>query len=246
MNEDFSNRLLERIEEERIKPLPRWVVFARRAIAWTTLVLAVLCAGLLGSLLLLAVLQVDIQFLRRSSLGPMLRLVLDYVPLVWILLFLALCALEVFLLRHETRAYRYSGAALAGLVLIGVSLIGLGFYAAKLPERIEHSLQRGLPPRVHPWAMRRPPPRPEHGILFGEVTSVSSTTLYLRGPRGESWQVNLSEQAAQKLDLLQPGQLILIEGRIINRGIFEGREVRPFRGPKRSSFRVDRRALQTF
>ena len=247
MNEDFSQRLLERIEDEHIKPISRWAIFARRGLAWTVIGLSIICTSLLASLLFLAVLQVDIPFLRRSSLGPMLRLILDYVPLIWVILFLVLCALEVILLRHETRAYRYSQITVAGLVLLGVSLIGLGLYAAKLPEHFERSLESGLPTGMHPWTIRRAPPgRPEQGVLFGEVLTVSSTTVSIRGPRGEEWRVNLSKDASKKTDLLRPEQLILIEGRVLERGHFEGQDIHPFRGPRRPPIHGEKRGMQTF
>lgn len=246
MNEDFSNRLLERIEEEHIKPLPRWVVLGRRTLTWIILGLSVVCASLLGSLLVLAVLELDLSFLRRTSLGPMLRLVLEYVPMLWVLLFIALGVLEVVLLRHETRAYRYSSVALAGLVFLAASLIGLGLYATKLPERLEASLEERLPRPIHGWAIRRPPPRPEQGTLFGEVLRIEEEQFTLRGPRGEVWRVTLPGKSLKEIDLIRPGQLVLIEGRVVERGIFEGGEIRPFQGRLAPSGPRPRSRLQTF
>ena len=82
MSDDFSQRLLERIEHEHIRPLPRWVIWMRQGLIWFLLVLCVICGAFLGSLLFLALFQVDLQFLRASSLGPMLRLLLEYIPMV--------------------------------------------------------------------------------------------------------------------------------------------------------------------
>jgi hypothetical protein len=231
MNEDFSQRLFERIEHEQVKPLPRWVIVARRVLSAFLILLSILCGGLLASLLFLAFLHIDLEFLRASSLGPMLRLVLDYVPVVWIVLFLGFCGLEVFLLRHETRAYRYSWLASAGFVVVGISLLGLALYATRLPERVEQSFQRHLPPHLQSWAVRRPsPPRPEDGVLFGRVLEVGRGRFRVEGPRQDRWDVGLPEKDLSKYPFLRIGERVLIEGKFIRPGQFEAAKVRPYRG----------------
>lgn len=232
MNEDFSQRLFERIEHEHIQPLPRWVIIARRFLSVFLLALSIICAGLLSSLLILAIFHLDLEFLRVSSLRPMLRLVLDYVPLVWVVLFAIFCGVEVWLLRQETRAYRYSWPVLGGLVIVGVSLMGLAFYAARLPERMEYSLEHRLPPHVQPWAVRRPSlPRPEDGVLFGRVLEVSAKSFRVEGPRQDRWQVDLQNKETSMFPFLHVGQPILIEGDFIQPGLFKAKNVRSYRGP---------------
>ena len=231
MNEDFSQQVLDRIERERVKPVPRFVVLARRIIAWLLLGVSALCAAFLGSLLILAVLQTDLEFLRASALGPMLRLFLDYVPALWVVLFVLFCGLEIVLLRHETHAYRYPWLAVSGFVVAAVSLAGLGLYAAKLPERIERSLQRRLPPGVHGWIARHPgPPRPEDGVLFGRVREVSVEAFQLDGPRRDRWRVTWPGRNLLQEPLLRPGQVVLVRGVFIRPGAFEAENVRAYRG----------------
>lgn len=230
MNEDFSQRLLERIEHEHIKPISRWVVFARRGLIWTVLLLSIGCAALLGSLLIMATLKVDLEFLRVSSFGPMLRLLLDYVPILWVILFFAFCVLEIYLIRRETHAYRYSSFMVAGFVLFGASFIGLGLYATSLPERVEQTVQQRLPP-PH-WMMRRESqPRPEDGILFGRVVMVSSTTFSLEGPQHDVWEVRVS-QTASGTSLVEIDRFILVEGQMMERNLFSASAIHPYRGPK--------------
>lgn len=231
MNDDFSQRLLERIEREQIKPIPRWFVVTRQGATWMLLALCLLSTFVLGSLVFLAGFQLDLEFLRASSLGPMLRLLLASVPLVWVFLLLLFCSLELFLLRRETHVYRYPAAIVAGMLVLGVVLGGLGLYAAHLPERIQTSFPHRLPPSVRPWFERgRPIPRPEDGVLFGRVREVQSDQVVLIDPPGHRWQVLFATEQRARWHFLHPGQHVLVHGRIQERGVFHAEQMRPYQG----------------
>lgn len=232
MNDDFSQHVLERIEQKHVHPLPRWVVLVRRSLTIGLIVLTVVCAGILGSLVVLAITNIDSAFIRASSLGPMLRLILSYVPLVWVFLFAVLCLVEVMVLRHETHAYRYSGLIVGGFVLLVACLLGLGLHAIHLPERVESTFQRRLPPGMRPWMMRgQPHPRPEDGVLFGRIMNVSTTSFALEGPERDLWEIQPQRPEMLTLPFLKPNQFVLIKGRIERPGLFNARTIQPHRGP---------------
>lgn len=249
MNDDFSQRLLERIEQEHIRPLPRWMIHLRRGIGIGILLISLFCTAFLGSLLFLAIAQVDLEFLRVSSFGPMLRLLLNYIPIVWVIFFVLFCGMEVLLLRHGTRAYRYPFLGLTALVLLGASLLGLTFYASHLPERVEASFQVHIPPRVQPYFLRRPShPRPEDGVLFGQVRDVASDRFHVRGPRSDLWEVRYPIASSSRA-IIVPEHWVLIEGRMLQPGLFEGRAVRPYQGPpntRRQELSPPSPGVQTF
>jgi hypothetical protein len=227
---DFSDQLLKKIEQEHIRPVPRWVVETRRVLVWVSVVLGLLCGGLLLSLLFLAALQVDLEFLRVSSLGSALRLLLEYVPLVWVGLFILFCVIEVILLRGRTRLYRYPISVMVGLVLLGVSVFGLGFYVSRIPARVQSSMERRLPPPLRArFVPGRPLPRPEEGVLFGEVVEVSTSTFQLLGPHQDRWTVRRAPGSL--FPFPSSGRRILLEGRISSFMEFEAHHARPYKGP---------------
>ncbi len=231
MTDDFSKRLLERLEDEHVHPVPRWIILARRFVLALVSVLTFLCGALLFSLIVLAVMHVDPAFLRASSFGPMLHLAVNYVPGAWILLFLAFLFVELFVLRSQARAYRYTWYSIGGFVLFFVVLVGLGLYASNIPHRVESSFDR-LPARMQPWMRRGAPlPRPEDGVLFGRVLDISPSSLSLEDPLRHRWEVRSKNNELLSQPFIQREQFILIQGDMERPGLFYARTIKPHTPP---------------
>ncbi|MBP6945330.1 hypothetical protein KBD61_04610 [Patescibacteria group bacterium] len=230
MNDDFSQQLLQKIETEHIRPVPRWIVLLRQGMLFVVLGLAIICAGVLGSLLLLAAFKIDLQFLRASSFGGILRLLLEYIPVVWIVLLVLFGVLEVVLLRRGTRLYRYSFVTIVGFVFLAMSLIGLGLYASRVPERVQESFGKRLPPHMRDrFIPGQPLPHPEEGVLFGRVIKVNAESFHLMGPKREPWVVRRAANA--NFPFPPTNAEVLLEGKLVRPGEFEAHKLRPYRRP---------------
>lgn len=231
MNDDFSQRLLDKIEHEQIHPIPRSAILFRKIAIWVLLLLCLGCSAFLGVLVVLAFFHIDLEFLRVSSLGPMLRLLLAYIPVVWLVLFLLFFCIELLLVRRQTHAYRYPTSVIIGMMMLGALFGGLGFYATHLPERIESSLPGHLPPHIRPWFQPdRPLPRPEDGVLFGKVQTVQTESFSLRDEPGHLWQVQFDSKKIDVRQLPHPDQDVIVEGHIEQREVFRADAIRPYRG----------------
>lgn len=232
MNDDFSQRVLDRIEQEHVHPLPRWMVVARRVLMGALIVVSFIVASVFGSLVIVALLQIDPAFIRASSFGPMLRLLREYIPAVWVVLFVLLCLGEIILIRRKTVGYRHSLLVVGGVVVLGVCLLGLGLYATRVPERVEMSIERRVPLPIRPWVMRGAPrPRPEDGVLFGRILVVATSTFSVEGPRRDIWQVVPERSEQLSLPFLAPNGFVLIQGKMERPGLFMARTIQPHRGP---------------
>jgi hypothetical protein len=236
MNDDFSQQLLQKIETEHIRPVPRWMVLLRQGMLFVVLGLAIVCAGILGSLLLLAALKIDLQFLRVSSFGGVLRLLLEYIPIVWVILLVLFGVLEVVLLRRGTRLYRYSFVTIVGFVFLAMSLIGLGLYVSRVPERVQNTFEKRLPANLKTrFIPGQPLPHPEEGVLFGRVVKIEEETFQLVGPKREPWMVRRAAKA--NFPLPPVNAEVLLEGTLIRPGEFEANKLRPYRRPARPPLR---------
>lgn len=232
MNEDFSQRILDKIERDQIRPLSPKVYRAQKVGRILLLLSCVLCTAFLGVLVVMEFFQVDLEFIRVSSFGPMLRILLAYVPMIWIVFFLFFFLLELYLLRRQTRAYRYPVTVIVGLMVLASALGGLGLYATRLPERVRTSLPRHLPPHVRPlFQPDRPFPHPEDGVLFGRIQSVQDKGFLIQDPPGNMWQVDQSQARPVPQDLIQENHQVIIEGRMSGPRTFQAENIRPYRGP---------------
>jgi hypothetical protein len=136
-----------------------------------------------------------------------------------------------FSFRRQAHAYRYPTGLIVGMVVLGICLGGLGLYATRLPERIQTSFPRHLPPRVRPWFEReRPTPRPEDGVLFGRIREIKADHLLVNDPPGHLWRVIVNPELLKQGDFIRPGQTVIIQGRIQAREVFEAHSIRPYQG----------------
>lgn len=237
MNDDFSQQLLDKIEHERVRPVPRWRVLVQRAVIWALAILGVSIAALLCSLLLIAFLDIDVEILRAARPGPALRFFVQYVPVMWIVLFIGFCFLIVSLLRRETHAYRYGRFLVLACVSLCVVCVGVLFHFARVAERAEPYVMRGIPPQARPWMMRGPVlPRPEDGVLMGQVIQVDEGFIVLRhAVTNEPWNV-LWHHPIPHAPVFHTGQLVMARGVVIGPQTFEAEWIRirmpPRRGPQ--------------
>ena len=228
MNEDFSQRVLDKIEHDHVTPQPRWMILASRVLSIILLILSMVCGAILFSLLLLAILHVDPAFIRASSFGPMFHLLLSYIPFVWIILFALLVFVEIIIVRRGTHGYRYSVLKVVVFVLIGAGLLGVGLYLTRVPERVESAFQNHLPLGARPFMMRgQPLPRPEDGVLFGRILKVDTASFNLEGPRHDQWQVKPQKPELMSLPFVQPDHFVLITGKMEQPGIFDAQTIQP-------------------
>lgn len=249
---DFSQRVLDKIEHEHVRPVPRWAVLLQRVMAWGITVTSILFAALFCSLLVIAIQHIDYDVMRAAHPGSALFFLGQYIPVLWIVFFVAFCVLVIFLLRRETHAYRYRRFAVAGLVGVGVILIGLFLELLQVSDQAEQYVERGFPSVARPWMMRgRVLPRPEDGILVGRVIDLTQGGLRLERPSGseiaiedrrlpmEVWEVRFSTGTVQVLRL-HLNQEVIARGAVIQQGLFQAEWIRPHQPPRPRQMRLER------
>ncbi len=227
--DDFSQKVIEKIEQEHVHPTPRWAVVAYKGAVWVLVGICFFCAALFCALLALAVRHLDVDVMRGAPPGRAMIVLMQSVPVVWIIFFVALCVLVVLMLRQQTHAYRYRLVGVAGMVGVSVLFLAMGLHFLRLPDRAERYAERGVPPLARPWLMRgHPRLRPEDGVLIGRLTEIQPDHFVVERPPHEIWKVRIDPVRFQ-YRRFQVHDDIVARGHVIKPWVFQAEGIRPHR-----------------
>ena len=117
MNEQLSNKILERIDDDQIVPLPRWRFIFLRISFWLLAIVSLI----VGSLAIGAMLFLFIDY-HQHGLFAVPRDMSDFLlmtPFIWIIVFVLFIAVARISIKHTKKGYRYS---LRKIVLVSILL----------------------------------------------------------------------------------------------------------------------------
>ena len=116
MNEQLSNKILERIDDDQIVPLPRWRFIFLRISFWLLAVISLI----FGSLAVGATLFLFIDY-HRHGLFAVPRDMTDFLlmtPFIWIIVFVLFIAVARISIKHTKKGYRYSLRTIVSVSII--------------------------------------------------------------------------------------------------------------------------------
>lgn len=200
MNEQLTNKILERIDTDHLSPLPRWRFLLLRAAVWLLAALSVI----VGSIAVAAMLFLFIDHHQHGfwSAEHELSELLLMAPFLWVAVFLLFIAIARVSVRHTKHGYRYS---LRTLLLVSVLLsisfgVLLNFVGV---GKITHEFFNDN--AVYSFATydsKDAWSRPAIGRLAGVVISIQGNdNFFIRDFTGHTWQVYL---ASSTIDSFAP------------------------------------------
>lgn len=222
----LSEKILNKIKEEGIKPTPRWNFLLKDAFFWFVFGLAVILGGLSFSIIFNSFLNNDWDLYLQLQ-DSFFKFFIFSVPYFWLIIFSFLIFVAYLNLNKTKKAYKYSLPLTFGAVLFLSFFVGLSLYNSGLAFSVEEKLSRTFPQYGHifhsPMMLWD---RPEKGFLYGEVLSTEDERIILEDFEGVLWEVTLSEQAFEIVPLSAFKQNLMLK--IIGREIKESCEERCF------------------
>ncbi|HCT86356.1 MAG: hypothetical protein A2W97_07805 [Bacteroidetes bacterium GWE2_40_63] len=216
-----SKEILEELEEENIKQIPRWMFILKNIVFWLLWVVFVIFGG---SLTVSSVIF-HIQFsgweyypVTHSSLGNFL---IDAVPYVWIILFIIFLSIGFENIRHTRRGYKYAFSALITLSLL-LSVAGGTFLNALGAGRfVEDHLGGHIP-------FDREPPGLNEGLWNGAEKGLLAGTISWADQGGgrfmleefdqSQWLIDATQLSDDDWNLIEQGSEIRVVGLPYNEG----------------------------
>ncbi|MBU6323690.1 hypothetical protein KGQ55_03315 [Patescibacteria group bacterium] len=209
----LASRVIARIEDEHIRPRPRWYFIFENGVLWSVGAAAVIIGGVAFSGALYDIANAGWQY-EAATHDSLLSFLLDTAPYLWILLLCAFVLIGYYNIRLTKRGYRYPFSLIvAGVVLTSASA-GLGFSMLGLGSVFENAL--GNVPFYRPEAalQRELWTRPDRGLIAGWVISRDATTssFFLKSFDGSLWFVSGDDLRARDEALVSAGAEVRVFG----------------------------------
>lgn len=221
----------QRIEQEKIKPLPKWVLVSRQVGIWTGFALSVFFGSLTLAYLVFIMGSMNADLLIMSS--PME--LFSFAPIVWSVAFIIFIALAFWSVEHTESGYKvHFSLWIVGNIAV-TSIFALGFIALDIPRALEPGISSVLSPFSATDMEERLWHRPNQtGRIQGEIIDIAEDELTLSTPLGEEWHV-LFLQDTRKPAVLSKPMIVRIIGDVTGERRVEAKIIipvpKPFKRP---------------
>lgn len=225
-----SEKLLQKIREREVRPLPRWRFTLRNSLILSAFLVSALLGALAFSVILFAVQQTDFNVVSHLS-HSRLELFLGLLPIFWIVLLVVFLLIAIYSIQYSPKGYKLSAAKLVGYSAALSILLGTLFFVTGGAQRLEHAFAINLSlyesineKKVKLWSM------PEEGYLSGEIQEMDVETFRLKDFNGKEWTIYHQNAFMPPVVLLERGEKLKLMGEMKGEGEFVAREIRPWGG----------------
>ena len=224
-----SQKLLKKIQAEKIPQKSRWQFVFKNAFFWTLFVFSIIIGGLSFSVILFAFSQTDFDLLSHMP-NSKIELFLGLLPFFWIISCLAFLLISIFGIRHTKTGYRYSPLLVFGSSIILSIIFGTALFFAGGAEKMERifsenvSIYKSLEERkISRWSI------PERGFLSGKILENKNNKIILiKDFNGKQWEINIQNTIIKGRMLLEKDEKIKIIGEISENNIFIAKQIGPW------------------
>jgi len=210
---NISDKTLKIIEQNKIKPVPKWEFVFKKWGLWLGF----------GLCLILLILGISVSWFGLAD-----NIITPYFWLFIVFIFLTLSYL---IFEKTKKAYRFTKwqvilfITIIGLIIGGILFkIGLG---SNIDRNLESNLsfyRQVVPMKMAIWN------NPESGYLSGEITNISDSNFEIRDFNGNFWIINGEDQLVRGRVQMVIGEEIKLIGNKVDDNTFKADEIRPWSG----------------
>jgi hypothetical protein len=227
MGTKLSNKIIEKIEGEKIAPTPRWQFKLHDILLWVFFAISILVGSLACSTILHTFFSNDWGAYAqiRKSLFEFVFLSIPYFWIIILAVFLALAYLDF---KSTREGFKFRSIWIV-LLSLGLSFIfGTFLWWGGMGEKTDRifegaPLLRNFDLRQHLWN------NPLENTLMGVITKVSEESIEIKDPAGTIWKVDIS--SLSKIPEFEVGERIRIVGEKKSEKEFKAKIVWPMHPP---------------
>lgn len=236
MINDLSEKIINKIQQENIKPIPKWKFLFSEYTLWFLFVLNLLIVAISFGIIIYLFTNNDIIW-DFKLVGSFLKWLIYAIPIFWILLTILLIIIGYFIYRNTQQGYRIEFIFLISLIIFTAVTLGLFIYFLGLAFHINNYFSQKIP-YYNQFADLRNKfwQAPTEGRLAGIILSKNEQekSIEIQDLNGTKWKVNYSDAKIRPNVKLNTGNYIKIIGNIENNDTnqFKASEIRPWNGKK--------------
>jgi hypothetical protein len=225
---DNSEKLINKIKEDKLEPLPRWRFTLKDTTAWTVFTVAAVFGALAFSVVLFSVQQAEFDLLGHMS-HSWLEFLLALVPLVWIICLVVFLLSAIISIRNSKKGYKFPSLTLVGLCASISILLGTLFFLVGGGQWLENTFEDNVSiyesvqdRKTKLWSM------PEDGYLSGTILRVAGNSMELEDFQKKTWTINIDDIDIVPSVSLEKGEKIKIIGNMTSETTFLAEKIRPW------------------
>lgn len=218
-NKDLKSQILSRIEEESVTPRARWIYTARESALWGLWILTILIGSLAIAVSIFVVVSRNYA-LYEATHETFLTSMIEFLPYLWIAIFVFMVVFAIYNLRHTKNGYRYPLWQIFASSLV-LSVAGGGvLHIAGVGYMIDHQIGLFAPRYQSQEKMEaRLWQNPEKGRLLGyfiEYDDTNRARAIFEDINGVRFDTDISELSGLSEELTEAGTKVRLLGELIS------------------------------
>jgi hypothetical protein len=227
---NLENKIIEKIQEQDIKPLPKTYFVAKNILLWILWVISVMVGALAFSVIEHMISNNDWDMYKYVS-DNFFAFMLSTLPYFWIIIMIAFVITAYINFIHTKGAYKHRIQTIVASSLIFSLLLGFGFSSAQVGKKVDEVLTKSIPEYRQQKELKESEMwnNAERGVLSGEILEIKDKDFILKCCCGYIWNVT----GYDAKDLYQKGyKQVRVFGEKLEGKNFKALEVRPVQKDK--------------
>jgi hypothetical protein len=229
--EKLSNKVLQKIKKENLKPKPKWEFLLKNYVFWGAFGLSILIGGLASSVAIFRITTADWDIARRLGQHP-ISFGFRTMPYFWLIILAAFALLAYYNFKHTKEGFKFRLPLTITASILGSIVLGFAFFGAGIAKNMDKQALKHIPlyesmhskQRVDMWSQT------EKGLIAGEIIEIKEGSIKIENLKGEEWTINTGDLPQEIIVKLKEGMAIGAKGKTIEDGIFNAENIRPWKG----------------
>jgi len=209
----FGKEIFEKIEENKIKPKPKWEFLLKNYLMWVFGVLSLVIGSLAVSVIIYMLRHNDWEVYENVT-NSLLEFILVTLPYFWLVILALFILVADYNLKHTKKGYKYN-LSLVIAVSLGVNVVFGGLlYNFGIGEAIDDIFGENAPfyreiinRRVPLWD------HPEEGRLMGKIIEIESIDKFtIQDFKQGNWMVDAEDARTMPIIKIKIGEDVRIIG----------------------------------
>jgi hypothetical protein len=237
---DFSDKVLKKIEQEQVTPLPKSYFRLKKLLIWSAIAIITAASAIGLSMLVVKFDGMALEGLKYGGIDASAILALLATPALWTLIFAIFLMGATAFLQKSPRGYRYRASTWGAFAIAATLIGGSLFYRSGAATATDLLLQkhssgyrflceRGL----YFWQ------QPDKGMILATLTGEPVMEIYMDAidASGKRWHVDLSDTVWRGRLSARDGVRVRILGVRTGEDRIKAKEIRPWPGTGPNRYR---------